>query len=94
MNTPTSALSPGSSVGASRRQSVGSEGKGEAEAHGMDHWALVGEKLTAEKHLAEDAKKVLVSDIKSSLRRLMDDISEDNWMYDPIDLGQGHQHGR
>ncbi|CAM9492284.1 unnamed protein product [Ectocarpus sp. 8 AP-2014] len=60
----------------------------------MDHWALVGEKLTAEKHLAEDAKKVLVSDIKSSLRRLMDDISEDNWMYDPIDLGQGHQHGR
>ncbi|CBJ48467.1 expressed unknown protein [Ectocarpus siliculosus] len=60
----------------------------------MDHWALVGEKLTAEKHLAEDAKKVLVSDIKSSLRRLMDDISEDNWMYDPIDLGQGHPHGR
>lgn len=38
--------------------------------------------------------QVLVSDIKSSLRRLMDDISEDNWMYDPIDLGQGHQHGR
>lgn len=24
----------------------------------MDHWALVGQKLTAEKHLAEDAKKV------------------------------------
>lgn len=26
----------------------------------MDHWALVGEKLTAEKHLAEDARKVWV----------------------------------
>lgn len=24
----------------------------------MDHWALVGQKLTAEKHLADDAKKV------------------------------------
>ena len=27
------------------------------EAHGVDHWTLVGEKLTAEKRLAEDAKK-------------------------------------
>ncbi|CAM9172832.1 unnamed protein product [Pylaiella littoralis] len=94
MNTPTSAPSPGSSLGASRRQSVGSEGKGEVEAHGIEHWELVGQKLTAEKHLAEDAKKVLVSDINSSLRRLIEDIREDNWMYDPIDLGQGHLHGR
>ena len=33
-------------------------GKGEVEAHGVDHWTLVGEKLMAEKRLAEDAKKV------------------------------------
>lgn len=39
-------------------------------------------------------EQVLVSDINSSLRRLMEDISEDNWMYDPIDLGQGNLHGR
>ena len=32
-------------------------GKGEVETHGVDHWTLVGEKLTAEKRLAEDAKK-------------------------------------
>ena len=38
--------------------------------------------------------QVLVTDINSSLRRLMDVINEDNWMYDPIDLGQGQQHGR
>ncbi|CAM9297662.1 unnamed protein product [Scytosiphon promiscuus] len=60
----------------------------------MDHWVLVGQKLTAEKNLAEDAKKVLVSDINSSLRRLLDDINEDNWMYKPIDMGQGDQLGR
>lgn len=33
-------------------------GKGEAEAHSIDHWLAVGQKLTAEKHLAEDVKKV------------------------------------
>lgn len=38
--------------------------------------------------------QVLVSDINSSLRRLLDDINEDNWMYDPIDLGQGNQLSR
>lgn len=31
------------------------------EAHGVDHWTLVGEKLTAEKRLAEDAKKASLS---------------------------------
>lgn len=48
----------GHPVGVGRCCSVA--GKGEAEAHGMDHWALVGQKLTAEKHLADDAKKVRV----------------------------------
>lgn len=33
-------------------------GKGEAEAQSMDHWVAVGQKLTAEKNLAEDVKKV------------------------------------
>lgn len=33
-------------------------GKGEAEAHSIDHWVAVGQKLTAEKRLAEDVKKV------------------------------------
>lgn len=33
-------------------------GKGEVEAHGVDHWTSVGERLNAEKHLAEEAKKV------------------------------------
>ncbi|CAM9801673.1 unnamed protein product [Laminaria digitata] len=98
MNTPPSALPPGSNVGTSRRQSTGSEGaggKGEVEAHGVEHWTLVGEKLTAEKRLAEDAKKVLVTDINTSLRRLMEDINEDNWMYDPVGLGySAGQQGR
>ncbi|CAM9352393.1 unnamed protein product [Ascophyllum nodosum] len=88
MNTPTSALSPGSGVGAPRRQSAGSEnGKGEVETNGIDRWAVAGEKLTADKKLTEDAKKDLVEDIISNLRRLLEDINEDNWMYDPIDLG-------
>lgn len=32
-------------------------------------------------------EQVLVADITTSLRRLVDDITEDNWMYDPVDLG-------
>eukprot|EP00903_Cladosiphon_okamuranus_P009350 g8916.t1 len=67
-------------------------GKGEAEAHSIDHWVAVGQKLTAEKHLAEDVKKVLVTRINESLRRLLDDISEDNWMYDPTDLDSTRGH--
>lgn len=51
-------------------------GKGEVEAHGMDHWVLVGQKLTAEKNLAEDAKKV--SPCVRSARG--------------IDLGRGEKH--
>lgn len=39
-------------------------GKGEVEAHGMDHWTLVGEKLTAEKNLAEEAKKVRARSVR------------------------------
>lgn len=39
-------------------------------------------------------EQVLVTRMNESLRGLLDDISEDNWMYDPIDLGQGHQHWR
>eukprot|EP00752_Nemacystus_decipiens_P016194 g14481.t1 len=59
----------------------------------MDHWVAVGQKLTAEEHLAEDVKKVLVTRINESLRRLLDDITEDNWMYDPIDQGLSQSPG-
>lgn len=31
--------------------------------------------------------QVLVADTTSSLRRLIDDITEDNWMYENVDLG-------
>lgn len=33
-------------------------GKGDSEEHDVEHWTLVGQKMTAEEHLAEDAKKV------------------------------------
>lgn len=32
-------------------------------------------------------EQVLVTDINTSLRRLVDDINEDNWMYNPVDVG-------
>ncbi|CAM9531825.1 unnamed protein product, partial [Discosporangium mesarthrocarpum] len=53
----------------------------------LERWSAAAARLGEEERLAEDAKKVLAADIMTSLRRLIDDINEDDWMFDPPNLG-------
>ncbi|CAM9418575.1 unnamed protein product [Choristocarpus tenellus] len=65
---------------------------GRSTKRGVDdliRWALVANKVTGEERLAEEAKKVLAADMMTSLRRLTDDLNDDEWMYDPPNLGDG-----